>query len=78
MFFSNTYFSDCMNEKVIQTKENPQVCLVYVCWCSYAFYGRYKSNSSAAVAKISVKIVNSKLGSVSASSAPCVSLWAFH
>lgn len=31
MFFSNTYFSDCMNEKVIQTKENPQVCLVYVC-----------------------------------------------
>lgn len=31
MFFSNTYFSDRMNEKVIQTKENPQVCLVYVC-----------------------------------------------
>lgn len=30
MFFSNTYFSDCMNEKVIQTKENPQVCLVCV------------------------------------------------
>lgn len=30
MFFSNTYFSDCMNEKVMQTKENPRVCLVYV------------------------------------------------